>query len=177
MWGAAIHVWTSHPIFGVGLSNWGVVAAETFRPGEIGGFYSLNPARLWGIEAHNTYVEVLAEQGVVGLAAFAWVFVDFWRRNTVLRSPTAQHRWAALGGRMQLGYVALGLEAGLIGWMAAAALYSTAGQHWMFTILGLNLLLHRLVTNGTGRARRRAAGPVGRRATQPGQVLVARTRS
>jgi O-antigen ligase len=149
MWTAAVGVWRQHPLFGVGIDNWGAFAASFYRPGELEGNYFFNPGALYGRSAHNQYVTVLAEQGLVGVAAFAWIFIDFWRRNIAMRSAAAVARWKELGGRLNLRHVALGLEAAVVGWMAAAALYSMRGVHWLYTLLALNLLIHSFVRSAT----------------------------
>jgi hypothetical protein len=149
MWTAAFRVFLQHPVFGVGPSNWGVFASEFFHPGDLPDPFALNPGRLYGRNTHNYHVQVLAEQGVVGMLAYLWMFVDFWRRNAVLRTAAAAQRWKALGGSLHLRPVALGLEAALVGWIAAAGVYAVGGSHLLFSIIALNLLLHSLVTRSS----------------------------
>lgn len=166
MWQAGFEVFLHRPILGAGPENWGVWAAENFQPGEVGGVYSANPGMLYGRSLHSYYVQVLSEHGILGVFTFLWILVDFWKRNAVIRSPEAALRWQQLGGRLALRPLALGIEAALIGWMGAAAFYSLAGAHWFFTILGLNLLLHQLVTRGGLGAAPKSPGR-GRRITRP----------
>lgn len=157
MWKAAWGVFLEYPVFGVGFDNWGIFASTYYRPGDLGGVYGANPARLYGVSAHSSYVTIIAEQGVAGILAFGWILVDFFRRNAYLRTETAARRWAQIGGRLQLHPVALGLEAAFIAWMGNAALYSMQGLHWFYTLLAINLLLHTLVTEtpaGIHRGRR-----------------------
>jgi O-antigen ligase len=148
MWKAAFGVFLEHPVIGVGFDNWGIFAASYYEPGELGGLYAANPAIFYGKSTHNIYVQILAETGIVGILMFAWIFVDFWRRNLQLRSSAAAQRWKAIGGRFDLRMAALGVEAAMVGWMANAVLYSMAGLHWLFTILTLNLVLHTIVRVG-----------------------------
>ena len=157
MWRAAWEIFLARPILGAGPENWGVFAATYFRPGDVGSVYAFNPSMLYGRQLHSSYFQTLAELGILGIMTFGWIFWDFWRRNAFLRSARAAEVWKEMGGRLALRPVALGLEAALVGWMAVAAFYSLSGTHWFYTILGLNLLLHSLVTaaSHTGRHRHR----------------------
>ncbi|MGE3595685.1 MAG: O-antigen ligase family protein [Dehalococcoidia bacterium] len=154
-WKAAFRVFLAHPVLGAGAGNWSIFGATIFRPGEYSTVWGPNPAlMLWGTQTHNTYVQILAEHGIVGSVLFVWILIDFWRRNVVLRTPWAAERWRAIGGRLKLSAVALGIEAAMVGWMTASMLYSMAGTHWFYTIAALNLTLHALLTHGT-RTRKR----------------------
>lgn len=158
MWQAGFKVFLENPIVGAGPGNWGVYAATNFQPGDVGGVYANNPGMLYGRSLHSSYVKVLSEEGTLGVLVFIWILVDFWRRNAVLRSKTAAATWKEMGGQLDLKAVGLGIEAAMVGWMGAAAFYSLAGSHWLYTILGLNVMLHAMVT----REMRRKRGP-GRR--------------
>ncbi len=163
MWQAAFQVFLQRPILGVGADNWGVFAAQFFKPGQLEGVYAGNPSMLYGRSTHSYYVQILAEHGIAGVAAFTWILVDFWKRNSFLRTPIASQRWRELGGRLKLYPVALGLEAAMVGWMGAAAVYSLAGSHWFYTILALNLLFHRLLCGPSATATRAARAAPARR--------------
>lgn len=163
MWQAGGRVFLENPILGAGPGNWGVYAATNFRPGQVGGKYSENPGMLYGRSLHSTYVKTLSEEGILGVICLLWILVDFWRRNTVLRSKAAARAWERLGGRLRLTPIGLGIEAAMVGWMGAAAVYSLAGSHWFYTILGLNLILHLMVTREMRRARGSGRQPVSRR--------------
>ena len=145
LWQAATKVFLHRPLFGVGPNNFGVYAAEVFEVGDVGGRYADNPGRLYDRSLHSLYFTTLSEEGIAGIAALIWMLTDFWKRNAALRRPSTQQLWNALGGRFKLAPVALSLEAGLVGFLVIAGVYSTAGKHWFWTILGMNLLLHTLV--------------------------------
>ena len=61
--GSFAYIWRQ-PIFGYGLHSFPFYSAEFFYPTP-GGTY-----------AHNDYIQVLFETGLVGLIAFLWIF---WR--------------------------------------------------------------------------------------------------
>lgn len=165
MWGAAFGVFLERPILGVGFDNWGAFASTFYKPGELEHVYGGNPGMLYGRQAHNSYVQILAEQGILGFSAFVWILADFWRRNAFLRSPRAAHLWSQVGGHLNLRFVAMGLEVAMVGWMSAAALYSMGGTHWIYTLLALNLVLHTLTTTAASRQKGRV--PLHSRVTGP----------
>jgi len=168
LWMAAVEVFWQRPIFGVGFNNFGPFAASYFSEGDVGGRYAFNVGGLYNRSLHSLYFQTLSETGIVGSIAFIWILVDFWKRNKVLRTAAAQHYWSSIGGTFRLRQAALALELGMVGFLTVAALYSTAGKHWLWTLLALNVLLHRQVvaaaaadgvrlTGGSSAAARRKA--------------------
>lgn len=100
-WAAALRMWESSPWLGVG-------------PGSYAAAYPFFRLPLWEQalgHAHNIYLNVLAESGVIGLLAFAafWLSVVIWLAR-VLRTPAAAETpWAhslALGVLGMLVYLA-----------------------------------------------------------------------
>jgi len=65
---AGLKVWRDHPIWGVGTGNFGrYFATSNYNPGWNRGV---------DLPQHNLYLRVLVENGLVGLAFFAWLL---WR--------------------------------------------------------------------------------------------------
>lgn len=161
LWSAAWEVYLNHPILGTGPGNWGVFASTHFVAGELGSRYVNNPTMLYNRSLHSEYFRILAEQGTLGIMAFVWILWDFWKRNAALRTRQAQQIWSEIGGSMQLQSIAYSLEAALVAWMAVSAIYSQSGKHWFYSIIGLNLLIHTLVTRHGRRPPRPSAPLVG----------------
>jgi hypothetical protein len=63
LWGAAVHLIAAHPVLGLGPDNF-----RHFYGAELG-------LEGWDerIQANNVYLEILADLGVLGLAAFVWL--------------------------------------------------------------------------------------------------------
>jgi O-antigen ligase len=140
LWGAAFRIFKQQPILGVGAGNVGVFGAQFFHVGEVPGYE--NPGMLYGLDLHNSYMTVLSELGVVGIGAFIWLLVDFHLRNRAMRTPAAAQRWAALtGGKFDLRYLALGLEAANIANMLSGLFYSSLYHHWFYTVWAANRML------------------------------------
>jgi O-antigen ligase len=72
---AGIKIWKAHPVFGVGLGNYGFYYIQPeFNPGLKGG-KKLPP--------HNIYIQALAETGTVGFLVLCWWILqagfNYWR--------------------------------------------------------------------------------------------------
>jgi len=155
LWNLARREYYSHPLFGVGPNCFGAYAADNFAPGTVGGQYNDNPRTLWGRALHNTYYELLAEFGTVGLALFLWMVWDFFRQNRLLRQRDRVWAWAVRsGGKLDLRYLALGLEASMVAFLLTAYFYNQIFEvHWFYTLLTVNALLVHLTRPDRGVAR------------------------
>lgn len=133
LWQAGFKVWMQRPIIGVGGGNFGAYAAGHFQYGDLKGFPV--PSMLYGFNLHNAYMQVLSEFGTLGIIAFFWCIWDFWKKNNELREPETVRRWAEMtGGRWDLRYLSLGLEAANVANMLAALFYATLLAPAFYTI-------------------------------------------
>lgn len=118
-WTETYHVFIAAPLFGTGLNTYSK-AAERYN-------------QQWtGYYAHNCYLQMLAETGVVGLGSFLWVVFIL-----------IQTSWATLR-KSSLGFysaVLAGLLAGWVGFLVHSSLdtnfYSTKLADLMWIIMGL----------------------------------------
>ena len=69
--GSAIRIFKDYPIFGIGP---GMYEKLLYEYAPVGGYSEGN-----NFHVHNTYLEVLCEMGIVGLLAFLWIFVVFFK--------------------------------------------------------------------------------------------------
>jgi hypothetical protein len=103
LWGAAGRMIAAHPLFGVGPDNF-----RHYYGSELG-------LEAWDerIQANNLYLEVLADLGVLGLAAFAWVvgepLVRLGRRAWLGTRQADSWEPGWLSTPMGWGYVAIGI--------------------------------------------------------------------
>jgi O-antigen ligase len=117
---------------------------------------------------HNDYVQVMVEQGLVGLIALVSVYVTFFKSIRFLRTDAVQKAWVnQTEGFIDPGNLALGLEASMVGFMVTSAVYPQLFiNYWMWSIMMLALLssaiARRMIegTSGAGRPsfRSRARG-------------------
>jgi O-Antigen ligase len=128
LWGAALRLIETRPLLGVGPDN----------------FRHLYGAQLgleaWDerVQANNLYLELLADTGLLGLAAFVWLTVPTLAGLVrALRTPTA-------GGPTT--YLLLGLGLGVVAFLVHGLLDSflaftpTALLFWMLLAMILNLV-------------------------------------
>jgi O-antigen ligase len=80
---AGLEMFAKYPVFGIGIGKFYVSSPEFLR-GKLGPNYREN--------AHNNFIQVLAEQGVVGFAALAW-----WIGAVVFAGITAEMAGASPG--------------------------------------------------------------------------------
>lgn len=88
LWGAALRIWQSSPLTGAGVGRYlyeYLRVSPDFPPG------------FWSFHAHNLYLTVLAEQGLLGFAAFMALVI--WGGVHLLRwyrgSPPESRLWSA----------------------------------------------------------------------------------
>lgn len=86
IWSAAVSIFLQHPIFGIGINNFG---------NYVGAFDPTLDVN----QAHDLFLNILVERGLIGLSAFLFVLVALFR--TLLRgvglAPTASYRILAVG--------------------------------------------------------------------------------
>jgi O-antigen ligase len=144
LWNAAVGMFRAHPVLGVGTGRYPAFFRAYADPRALGDF-----GPFWG-SAHSTYLQILAEQGLVGLAGFVVCFGWVWLR--------AIRGLAALPAERRL--VAEGLVASLAGWFVYAAL------QYVFRVDALLYLVFVLagwLAGLTPPAARRAPRPAARR--------------
>jgi O-antigen ligase len=164
MWGLALELWQDHPILGIGASNFGIVAAQTFSDDQdlLRKAYG-SASQLWGQQLHNSYIQVLCEEGLVGILVFLGITVGFFRRVWRLRSDAVQAEWRRRGGEVDVRFLALALELGMIGFLCNGFFYNQMYVHWYWTLLALSLALERCTERQPDAAR----APAARRAEAP----------
>jgi O-antigen ligase len=134
IWRDALRLFRDHPIAGTGLGTFDEVAYTLAEPTADGAF------RGNGWHAHNVYLHVLAEAGIVGLAAWCYLWyvivahlVRVWREGDV---PMRIHAAAALCG--VLAFLALSTTEVLIGARVHGSLRMNLTMG-LVVVLGLHL--------------------------------------
>jgi O-antigen/teichoic acid export membrane protein/O-antigen ligase len=78
LWSTALRMWSAHPVLGVGYLNFAAQLPAYFRDS---GNYDSFLIRFSSLDfAHNTYLTVLAETGIVGALLVGALIVTGWRR-------------------------------------------------------------------------------------------------
>ncbi len=149
LWNVAWRVSEAHPVGGVGLSNYEVVAKNYTR--QPGALKNVNKIAEKPHVVHNTYLEALAETGVIGLALFLAVAI-----GSCYTAWEAGRRFEALGdSRMEA--LARAVMVATIGMMIAAFFLSDGVDKRLWILFALGP-----ATLGIAEGRRREVleGPV-----------------
>ena len=133
LWGLAWRISLDHPIQGIGLANVPVVESRYFSAT----FNILDVLRLRHKQfvTHNTYLEILAELGVVGLVLFASVI-----GGAIAVSLRAVRKIAATGDR-ETDALARGVITGVIGLLAAYVFLTGQYDKQLWLLVGLLVAL------------------------------------
>lgn len=136
IWTVGWRMFEAHPVRGVGAGNFPVVSVTyLLRPGPItASRFIVDTPQV----AHNTYLNVLAEQGIVGAALFVGLLVFGGR--------CYQLAWRGFrrSGDRDLEIVAYALFVGLIGFLAASFFLSEEFNKQLWILIALGPALQRL---------------------------------
>lgn len=143
MWTLGIQLWKNHPVLGVGAGNFGAAATAEIPDDPSRAQYTVT-AQLYNQPVHNVYVQVLCENGIVGLFLFLGMVIDFFRRVRGLRTPAAMREWQRRGGDFNLHALSLALELGMIAFLLNCLFYNMLYMHWFWTLISLAFVLGQL---------------------------------
>ena len=105
IWANSIPMFKEHFLLGVGLGNW------TVHYPRYQSWYRQDPQLLlykYHANAHNDYVEILCELGIIGFALFVWFVVSLFRvAGALLRRGDKEHFFLALPMIIALAGIAL----------------------------------------------------------------------
>lgn len=131
-WRLALRIFADNPILGVGQRNYGIHAPDYQDP-----LLDIRQDRrrhMWGRASHSMYLDLISEQGLVGLFLFVWMLRiaarDYYslRGSWVGQVQSKQHR---------LGLIACGLIAGAGGVLAAGSFLSVLYYPVLWVLLAL----------------------------------------
>lgn len=87
--------------------------------------------------AHNTYLEVAAEYGIIGFAVFIWLIVNTWRSFQKARALAPEGTWLAEAPRfLLLGY---------LGYLIASIFIVTTFEKYFWFLLALGPALYSVI--------------------------------
>ena len=125
-WSASLHMANDYPIFGVGLDNF-LFMFQNYAP---------DPDDIH--VAHNTWLQVLAEAGYVGLLAYVALFLAAWGTMFSTERLARRHRirWAGDAARF--------LEASTLAFMVGGTFLNRAHFDLLYHVLILSFCLKRI---------------------------------
>jgi O-antigen ligase len=124
----SILVTLRHPLTGIGMGNFGLVSNH-------------------GQVTHNAYTQVSSEMGLIALAFYlAFMIYPFWQLFKI-EKETRGNREAR-----KYYYLAIGLQAGIAGYMTTSFFASVAYQWYIYYLVGYALCLRRIYRAQAGPA-------------------------
>lgn len=165
LWQMAWEVFLESPLFGVGAGNFGVIASQIIPDDPTRPAFS-ESAWLWNKALHNIYVQVLSEEGIIGVLVWTAMVVGFTRRSKFLRFQSAVDQWNRRGGEgIDIRLISLGLECMMIAYLANGIFYNQLYIHWFWTLITITFVLSQvtgssLVTANAGASRRGAGNEI-----------------
>lgn len=133
LWSIALEVAEDHPIAGVGIGNF-VVVEPSYAARDI----AISQVRLVVDKpkiAHNMYLQVLSELGLIGLTLFLVILA------TSLTLAWRAVRTFARAGDFELEMIARGVIVGLVGMLAAYSFISAQYEKQLWLLFGLSTAL------------------------------------
>jgi O-antigen ligase len=118
---SAINIFKDYPVFGVGPGNYGGLMQDYY------------PDRAKGacryLHAHNTYLETLAEMGILGLLSLLWILALFFRQGyrAIKKEPDAYNIsfmimfLAVVVSEFFMSVILVGIAAPLVFWLLLGA--------------------------------------------------------
>ncbi len=133
LWGAGLHMFEDHPLFGVGIGNF-----RTSYVFDYGGA-ALTPTVY---APHSIYVQALSETGIAGTVPLLLIWFFFLRVN----SRTRRHlKTLGLANRKSFEYrLSIGLDLAFVGYMVSGAFITVLYYPHLWYLLGLNVALHNI---------------------------------
>ncbi len=157
LWQLAWNVFRESPLWGVGASNFGVVAARITSFDAVRAVKS-DPAQLYGIAVHNPHMQILAEEGIIGITLWIGMIAGFFRWNRRLRTGDASALWRKRGGEdLDVQMIARALEGAMVGYLATSVFYNQLYIHWFWSIVTIAYVLSGLTSPAEGQARSEAS--------------------
>ena len=130
MWKAGLHMFRDHPLTGVGVGDMHALYQR----------YKLPEATEAVGHLHNTYVQIAAGMGLVGIAAFTWLYASLLRAASpgvaFARDYSARLARGGEGAALRLG-----VTAALVGFLVTACFEFNFGDeellYQLFVLVGL----------------------------------------
>ena len=142
---AALTVFLEHPVIGVG-------------PGQYARFYSADYHDRFSFRdlprprrAHNLFLEMAAETGIVGLTVFVWLL---W----VLSSGLLRERRRWLSIHLDKAHLATALFFSVLAYVATGLFLHLAYERYLWFLLGVSGAALRLTNDETGLSSARSDG-------------------
>ena len=121
----AIQMFVDHPIVGVGIANYDSNYYSYARP------MGIDPSSVGGRQAHNLYLQIASERGLLGLLAFAiLLFVTF---KTILQTEVKLNNL----GMEEYASLSTAISVSLVGYLVASIFLHDAYFRYFWVLIGI----------------------------------------
>lgn len=141
--GGRLHLWKTgldifiHNIFtGVGISNY--TTADGLSHVDAGGKWAT---------AHNSFIQIGVELGVVGFILF--ILLTF---GTVLKMRRLQKAWQDKSEYQEMMWLTYAIEVGMCGYIVCGLFLSAAYFYYLYFFIGLSVAMQRIARNITNKS-------------------------
>jgi O-antigen ligase len=124
----SLQVAIRHPLFGIGMGNYASEMSHT------------------GLVTHNAYTQVAAEMGMIALALYTMFVAAPLRKLGQMARETFK-----AGNDLRYYYLAVGLQASLLGYMVATFFLSVAYLWYAYYLVAYAVCLRRMYESDTGK--------------------------
>lgn len=121
----SLEVAAQHPLFGVGMGNFHIVSVHEQV-------------------SHNAYTQIAAEMGLAALVFYVLFMVAPLRRLRSIERETFETRRERRDPSSRFYYLAIGLQASLVGYMVSSFFGSVAYQFYIYYLVGYAVCLRRI---------------------------------
>ena len=144
--GKAWEIFLDYPLVGVGPRNYGHVLPQYATTEFRAGYHT------YGRVPHNIYFQLLAETGVLGVAAFFVLVYYFFKNNAQIRQLRNNSKVSVVNGAYgnqkyfelnKAQYLSLALETGMVAYLLNAFFYDLLYCSWFFDLIIINQLVYR----------------------------------
>ena len=144
LWQMGAEVFLQSPLWGVGAGNFGVVASEII-PNDPSRPQFADVRKVYSFSLHNDYMEILCEEGIIGISLWIGMIAGFFRRINQLRTEDAMIWWSRRGDEgVDLRMIANGLEVAMVGYLISSVFYANVYIYWFWSLITIAYVLERV---------------------------------
>ncbi|MGB9184669.1 MAG: O-antigen ligase family protein [Solirubrobacteraceae bacterium] len=139
IWHSAVTIWEHHPLLGVGVGGFPIAYSTVNIPGKL---YLPNTIFAPPPHAHNLVLNILAEQGLIGLAAFVGLMIIATRTTLRLRRAP-EPGYSVLGSALLASLIAFFVHN-----LFDVTMFDSVTGPYVMVLLALVVALDRMAAGG-----------------------------
>lgn len=157
LWKNAWKMFLDHPLFGIGLSNYGFLLPRYATLDEMARL-NISHSETYGRQPHNIYLQMLAEMGIAGIMTYLVLIATFIYQSNSIRKKyldtkkqnDIKYRENTKDGAARIikyYHLTLALQGALFVYLVNGVVYNLMYIHWFSDLLIINTLLYNETSN------------------------------